>query len=43
MTTLEAVAVGIFPVNNQFSVFGKLGFANVDVGTPLGSDVVWRF
>lgn len=38
VTTLEAVAVGIFPINNQFSIFGKLGFANVDVETPVGSD-----
>ena len=27
---LEAVALGIFPIANQFSVIGKLGFANVD-------------
>src|SRR6185503_13971708 len=31
--TLEAVAVGMFPIANQFSVIGKLGFANVDA-TP---------
>jgi hypothetical protein len=30
VNTLEAVAVGMFPVANQISVIGKLGFANVD-------------
>jgi OmpA-OmpF porin, OOP family len=38
VTTLEVVAVGIFPLANQFSILGKLGFANVDVETPFGSD-----
>jgi OOP family OmpA-OmpF porin len=38
VTSLEAVAVGIFPLANQFSIIGKLGFANVDVETPVGSD-----
>ena len=38
VTAMELVAVGLFPVANQFSVFGKLGFANVDVETNLGSD-----
>ena len=28
---LEAVAVGMFPIANQFSIIGKLGLANVDV------------
>jgi OmpA-OmpF porin, OOP family len=36
--TLEAVAVGMFPIANQFSIIGKLGFANVDVKVPAGSD-----
>jgi OOP family OmpA-OmpF porin len=35
---LEAVAVGMFPIANQFSVLGKLGVANVDVKVPGGSD-----
>jgi OmpA-OmpF porin, OOP family len=30
VTSLEAVAVGIFPVMDRLSVIGKLGFANVD-------------
>ena len=38
VTTLEAVAVGIFPIANQFSIIGKLGLANVDVETAAGSD-----
>ena len=29
--TLEAVAVGMFPIANQFSIIGKLGLANIDV------------
>jgi OmpA-OmpF porin, OOP family len=33
---LEATAVGVFPLANQFSLYGKLGLANVDA-TP-GSD-----
>ena len=36
--TLEAVAVGMFPIANQFSIIGKLGFANVDVKVPAGSN-----
>ena len=28
---LEAVALGIFPIANQFSIIGKLGLANIDV------------
>jgi OmpA-OmpF porin, OOP family len=38
VTTLEAVAVGMFPLGNQFSLIGKLGLANVDVEVPGGSD-----
>jgi OOP family OmpA-OmpF porin len=30
VNALEVVAVGLFPVAPQFSVLGKLGFANVD-------------
>lgn len=37
VTALELVAVGIFPVANQLSIIGKLGFANVEVETPSGS------
>lgn len=37
VTALEAVVVGSYPLANQLSVFGKLGFANVDVETPAGS------
>jgi len=38
VTALEVVAVGIFPVMDRLSVIGKLGFANVDVETSVGSD-----
>lgn len=35
---LELVGIGTYPINNQFSLFGKFGFASVDVKTPGGSD-----
>jgi OmpA-OmpF porin, OOP family len=35
---MEIVAVGMFPVMDKLSVIGKLGFANVEVDTPVGSD-----
>jgi OOP family OmpA-OmpF porin len=38
VTALEVVAVGMFPLANQFSILGKLGLANVEVETPVGSD-----
>lgn len=38
VTTLEVVAVGMFPVANQLSIIGKLGLANVDVEVPGASD-----
>ena len=38
VTAIEVVAVGLFPVMDRLSIIGKLGFANVDVETPLGSD-----
>ena len=38
VTSLEVVAVGIFPVMDRLSVIGKLGFANTDVETRFGSD-----
>jgi opacity protein-like surface antigen len=31
VTALELVAVGMFPIANQFSLIGKLGLANVEV------------
>jgi OOP family OmpA-OmpF porin len=37
-TSLEVVAVGMLPLAHQFSLLGKLGFASVDVDTPLGGD-----
>src|SRR5688572_10002556 len=36
VTALELVAVGFFPIANQFSILGKLGFANIEFDTPLG-------
>jgi len=38
VTALEFVAVGLFPIANQFSILGKLGLANVEVDTPGGSN-----
>ena len=38
LTALEFVAVGMFPINNQFSILGKLGLANVEADTPFGSE-----
>ena len=35
VTTLEAVAVGIFPLTANLSLLGKLGFAKVDVETSI--------
>jgi OOP family OmpA-OmpF porin len=37
-TSLEVVAVGMFPLTPQFSLLGKLGFASVDVDSPAGGD-----
>ena len=45
VTALEAVAVGMFPVANQLSIIGKLGFANVEFETAGGStddtEITW--
>ena len=38
VNVLEAVGVGIFPLTPNFSIFGKLGLANVDVKTSGASD-----
>jgi OmpA-OmpF porin, OOP family len=39
VTALEVTAVGQFPLANQFSLIGKLGFANVEVDAPgFGSE-----
>jgi OmpA-OmpF porin, OOP family len=38
VTALEFVAVGMFPIANQFSILGKLGLANVEADTPFGSE-----
>jgi OmpA-OmpF porin, OOP family len=38
VTALEVVAVGMFPLANQFSIFGKLGLANVEVEIRGRSD-----
>jgi len=37
-TALEFVAVGLFPLANQFSIIGKLGLANIEFDTPDGSN-----
>lgn len=36
VNTIEAVAVGIWPLTPNISLLGKLGFAQVDVKTPGG-------
>ena len=45
VTTLEAVAVGMFPIANQLYLLGKLGLANVDFESPArnddGIDITW--
>jgi OOP family OmpA-OmpF porin len=38
ITALEFVAVGMFPLANQFSLIGKLGLANVEADSPGGSE-----
>jgi len=38
VTALEFVALGMFPINNQFSIIGKLGLANVEADTRFGSE-----
>jgi len=38
VTALEFVAVGMFPIQNQISLIGKLGLANVEVDTRFGSE-----
>lgn len=38
VTALELVGVGLFPLTPQLSLLGKLGLANVEVDTPVGSD-----
>lgn len=37
-TSLEVVAVGMFPLTPQFSLLGKLGLASVNVDSPAGGD-----
>jgi len=45
VTALELVAVGLWPLGNNFSILGKLGFANWEVDSPFGSndgtDITW--
>ena len=48
ITALELVAVGLWPIGNNFSLLGKLGFANWEVdappasgGTQDGTDITW--
>lgn len=45
VTTLEAVAVGMFPIANQLYLLGKLGLANIDIERPGrsddGIDITW--
>jgi OmpA-OmpF porin, OOP family len=36
VTSLEVAAVGMFPLANQFSIIGKLGFARLEAEGPGG-------
>jgi OOP family OmpA-OmpF porin len=38
VTGLELVAVGLWPLGNNFNILGKLGFVNWEVDSPVGSD-----
>jgi OOP family OmpA-OmpF porin len=38
VTAFELVGVGMYPLGNQFSIFGKLGIASVNVDTVVGSN-----
>jgi OOP family OmpA-OmpF porin len=42
VTSLEFAGVGLFPIQNQFSIFGKLGLANIEVDTPAGAEDEWE-
>jgi OOP family OmpA-OmpF porin len=46
VTALEFVAVGLWPLADNFSLLGKLGFANWEVDSPGGgnqdgTDITW--
>jgi OOP family OmpA-OmpF porin len=45
VTALELVAVGMWPLGNNFAILGKLGFANWEVDGPGvnrdGTEVTW--
>jgi OOP family OmpA-OmpF porin len=45
VTALELVAVGMWPLGNNFSILAKLGFANWEVdgrgGSRDGTDITW--
>lgn len=45
VTVLELVAVGMWPLGNNFHLLGKLGFANWEidsrVGSTDGTDLTW--
>jgi len=45
VTTLELVAVGMWPLGNNFHILGKLGFANWEIdsraGSTDGTDLTW--
>lgn len=43
VTAIEAVAVGMFPIANQFSIIGKLGIANVEIkgAGGDGTEITW--
>ena len=45
ITALEFVAVGMFPIANQFSIIGKLGLANTEIdgggASEDSTDLTW--
>jgi len=46
LTSMEITALGIFPINNQFSIYGKLGFARVEAdcaGCGDDNDITFGF
>lgn len=44
LTGYSAAAVGIYPFNEQWSIFARLGYASTKLGSPIDnskSDVTW--
>lgn len=41
VTVMELVGLGKFPIANQFSVYGMLGFANLEVGSEDETELTY--